>query len=246
VDLVALNAPDLHICTQYANHMNLNLDQVDHVTLDLMVNQPQYERYLRAKEADLNGKFEKAKRFYKKRIMEMTRDLLKGETTNDIFVLQAFDAFAKACITHFRNKDKNDALQEEHLAECVAIGHLPPIVEECADHADHDDDDDDDGNSNDGNSNDGNGNDGNGNGALDQLTKRKLEILLSFDKHKSHTPTLDTYVIKTTPAASTRSNHVPIPQLKEINLDDPKFKTKDLKPKPSKHKSKSPQDSQNE
>jgi hypothetical protein len=226
--------------------MNLNLDQVDHVTLDLMVNQPQYERYLRAKEADLNGKFEKAKRFYKKRIMEMARDLLKGETTNDIFVLQAFDAFAKACITHFRNKDKNDALQEEHLA----IGHLPPIVEECADHDDDDDDGNDyDGNDdgNDGNGNDGNGNgNGNGNGALDQLSKRKLEILLSFDKHKSHTPTLDTYVIKTTPAASTRSNHVPIPQLKEINLDDPKFKTKDLKPKPSKHKSKSPQDSQNE
>ncbi len=37
--------------------MNLNLDQVDHVTLDLMVNQPQYERYLRAREADLIGKF---------------------------------------------------------------------------------------------------------------------------------------------------------------------------------------------
>jgi hypothetical protein len=59
--------------------MNLNLDAVDHVTLDLMVNQPQYERYLRANEADLTGKYEKAKRFYKKRIMEMTRDLLKGE-----------------------------------------------------------------------------------------------------------------------------------------------------------------------
>jgi hypothetical protein len=218
--------------------MNLNLDAVDHVTLDLMVNQPQYDRYLRAKEADLNGKFEKAKRFYKKRIMEMARDLLKGETTNDIFVLQAFDAFAKACITHFRNKDKNDTLQEEHIAECVAIGHLPPIVEECADHADDDDDDDD--------GNNGNGNGNGNNGTLDQLSKRKLEILLSFDKHKSHTPTLDTYVIKTTPAASTRSNHVPVPQLKEINLDDPKFKTKDLKPKPSKHKSKSPHDSQNE
>ena len=103
--------------------MNLNLDQVDHVTLDLMVNQPQYERYLRAKEADLAGKYEKAKRFYKKRIIEMTRDLLKGETVNDIFVIQAFEAYAKACITYFRNKDKNDTLQEEHMAECVAIGY---------------------------------------------------------------------------------------------------------------------------
>jgi hypothetical protein len=206
--------------------MNLNLDQVDHVTLDLMVNQPQYERYLRMREADLNGKFEKAKRFYKKRIIEMTRDLLKGETETmtDIFVSQAFDAYAKACITHFRNKDKNDALQEEHIAECVAIGHLPSIVEEdAASNLNFDDDaydDDDDG----------------ANANVSNDTKRKLDILMTFDKHKhnSHAPTLDTYVIKITPPPM--SKPAPIPQFKEINLDDPKFKTKDIKPKSSKAK----------
>ena len=186
--------------------MNLNLDQVDHVTLDLMVNQPQYERYLRAKEADLTGKYEKAKRFYKKRITEMTRDLLKGETVNDIFVLQSFEAYAKACITHFRNKDKNDTLQEEYIAECVAVGYLPPIEETDTEEGD----------------------DGTA-VALNDASKKKLEILLSFDKHKAQTPTLDTYVIKTTPPE--RSNPVRIPHVKEVNLDDPKFKTKDIKPK---------------
>lgn len=204
--------------------MNLNLDQVDHVTLDLMVNQPQYERYLRIKEADLNGKFEKAKRFYKKRIIEMTRELLKGETETmpDIFVSQAFDAYAKACITHFRNKDKNDTLQEEYIAECVAIGHLPSIVEEdAASNPNFDDDaydDDDDG----------------ANANVSNDTKRKLDILMTFDKHNSHAPTLDTYVIKITPPPM--SKPAPIPQFKEINLDDPKFKTKDIKPKSSKSK----------
>ena len=203
--------------------MNLNLDQVDHVTLDLMVNQPQYERYLRNKEADLSGKYEKAKRFYKKRIIEMTRDLLKGETVNDIFVIQSFEAYAKSCITYFRNKDKNDTLQEEHMAECVAVGYLPPIVETDADTANEDDD------------NDG---DSMPDPQLADSSKRKLEIMMSFDKHKSQTPTLDTYVIKTTPAASACNNHamsIP-PQLKEVNLDDPKFKTKDIKPKPIKSK----------
>ena len=213
--------------------MNLNLDQVDHVTLDLMVNQPQYERYLRVKEADLNGKFEKAKRFYKKRIIEMTRDMLKGETETmtDIFVLQAFDAYAKACITHFRNKDKNDTLQDEHIAECVAIGHLPSIVEEdaAASNPNFDDDayDDYDAGDDDIGANDV---------SVSNDTKRKLEILMTFDKHKhkSHAPTLDTYVIKITPPPM--SKPVPIPQFKEINLDDPKFKTKDIKPKSAKSK----------
>ena len=196
--------------------MNLNLDAVDHVTLDLMVNQPQYERYLRAKEADLNGKFEKAKRFYKKRIMEMTRDLLKGDTLTDIFVLQSFEAYAKACITYFRNKDKNDTLQEEHMAECVTVGYLPPIVE-----TDLNNDDDD-------NHNDDDDNDDAIN--LNDSSKKKLEILMSFDKHKAHTPTLDTYVIKTSSADASAAAPI-IPKHREINLDDPKFKTKDIKPK---------------
>ena len=198
--------------------MNLNLDAVDHVTLDLMVNQPQYERYLRAKEADLNGKYEKAKRFYKKRISEMTRDLLKGEpeTVNDIFVLQSFDAYAKACITYFRNKDKNDTLQEEHMAECVTVGYLPPIAETDSVNL---------GNDNAGNEDDGD----NGPGALNDSSKKKLELLMTFDKHKA-VPTLDTYVIKTTPATASSAAPI-IPKHREINLDDPKFKTKDIKPK---------------
>jgi hypothetical protein len=145
----------------------------------------------------------------------MTRDLLKGDTVNDIFVLQAFEAYAKACITHFRNKDKNDTLQEEYVAECVAVGYLPPIDEDVNDGGDNDDDGD--------NANNAN--------TMNDSSKKKLEILMSFDKHKSaHVPTLDTYVIKTTPTPTIKNN-VPIPQQREINLDDPKFKTKDLKPK---------------
>jgi len=196
--------------------MNLNLDQVDHVTLDLMVNQPQYERYLRAHEAALSGKYEKAKRFYKKRIIELTRDLLKGETVNDIFVLQAFEAYAKACITYFRTKDKNDTLQEEHAAECVAVGYLPPIVETVEESLSDNNDGDNDGD--------------NDAPILSDSTKKKLEILMSFDKHKAHTPTLDTYVIKTSSASASAAAPI-IPKQKEINLDDPKFKTKDIKPK---------------
>ena len=203
--------------------MNPNLDQVDNVTLDLMVNQPQYERYLRAREADLSGKYDRAKRFYKKRIMEMTRDLLKGETLSDIFVLQAFDAYAKSCIIYFRNKDKNDTLQEEYIAECNAVGHLPPIVETETESMNLDTENDEDG--------EGDGDD-TGSGPMTDLTdssKRKLEILLSFDKHKTHTPTLDTYVIKTSTSSPVAASV--IPKKKEINLDDPKFKTKDIKPK---------------
>ena len=198
--------------------MNPNLDQVDNVTLDLMVNQPQYERYLRAREADLNGKYDRAKRFYKKRIMEMTRDLLKGETLSDIFVLQAFDAYAKSCITYFRNKDKNDTLQEEYIAECNAVGYLPPIVETQTESINSDTENDEDGDDSGGNS-----------VPMADSSKRKLEILLSFDKHKQHTPTLDTYVIKTSTSSPVAAPI--IPKKKEINLDDPKFKTKDIKPK---------------
>jgi len=151
--------------------MNLNLDPVDHVTLDLMVNQPQYERYLRAKEADLNGKYEKAKRFYKKRIMEMTRDFLKGDTVNDIFVLQSFEAYAKACIAYFRNKDKNDTLQEDYIAECVTVGYLPPIAETDSVNLGNDDADNDDADNENADNDDGDG-------VLNESSKKKLDILM--------------------------------------------------------------------
>ena len=61
--------------------------------------------------------------------------------------------------------------------------------------------------------------------------------MMSFDKHKAHTPTLDTYVIKTSSASTALAAPI-LPKQKEINLDDPKFKTKDIKPKkPIKHSS---------
>jgi hypothetical protein len=66
---------------------------------------------------------------------------------------------------------------------------------------------------------------------MNDSSKRKLEILMAFDKHKTHTPTLDTYVIKTSPASSASPAASIIPKHREINLDDPKFKTKDIKPK---------------
>ena len=104
------------------------------------------------------------------------------------------------------------------MAECVAVGYLPPIMETDADDLDNDDDHDDD--------------DDSSNPNLTDSSKRKLEIMMSFDKHKVTAPTLDTFVIKTTPVSNNHGAVSIPPQLKEINLDDPKFKTKDIKPKP--------------
>lgn len=107
------------------------------------------------------------------------------------------------------------------MAECNAVGYLPPIVEETANNGIHDDNDNDNDNTDD--------DDNHQNQTLNDSSKKKLEILMSFDKHKTQTPTLDTFVIKTT--TSSTSVAPIIPKKKEINLDDPKFKTKDIKPK---------------
>ncbi|MBM3455856.1 MAG: hypothetical protein FJX80_12030 [Bacteroidetes bacterium] len=183
--------------------MNLNLDQVDYVTLNLMVNQQQYDRYLRTQEQRMNEKFEKAKKFYKKRIVETTRNCLKGEMTNDIFVNQAFDAYAKACIVYFRNKDKNDTLQEEYIEECNMIGFLP-----CINEAEEEEEE------------------GEPEFLENDKTIKNLELIITNEKYKPGPPTLDTYVIKKTAYVPMREI---IPKHKEINLDDPRFKTKDIK-----------------
>jgi hypothetical protein len=48
--------------------------------------------------------------FYKKKILQLTKDLLLNETLDDEFlydVKKQYEKYAKACVVYLRNKDKN-------------------------------------------------------------------------------------------------------------------------------------------
>ena len=57
------------------------------------------------------------RKFYRRRIIDMTKEMFKStvRTNADTAVLTAFDAYASACITHFKFIDLADTLQDEYV-----------------------------------------------------------------------------------------------------------------------------------
>ena len=58
----------------------------------------------------------KDKKFYKRRIFDLTKQLLNNEKPKEMFpdVSSAFDLYAKICIEYFKVLDKADIMQEDY------------------------------------------------------------------------------------------------------------------------------------
>ena len=87
---------------------------INQITLDCLLNRTQYEKYL-SKQL-LNKINEKDRLFYRKRALNLTKELLKGN--EDVFVSPdvkyAFECYIKTCVRYFRVLDKSDLIQEEY------------------------------------------------------------------------------------------------------------------------------------
>jgi hypothetical protein len=101
---------------------------MDFITLQYLMNHRQYEKY-KNKDFALqnNARYKKDKKFYKKRILDLTRQLFLDTETNmetnmetkidKIFpddVMKYFDQYIKTCIHYFKELDKMDIVQEEY------------------------------------------------------------------------------------------------------------------------------------
>ena len=88
---------------------------INQLTLSYLVNQQQYHKYIESK--TLKSINKKDAKFYRKRIMNLTRDLL---LTTDLStnllpdVNHAFDHYVKSCIRYFKILDNNDIIQEDY------------------------------------------------------------------------------------------------------------------------------------
>jgi len=97
------------------------MDLISLITLEYLLNKEQYERYKQGILGEkTNVRYKKDKKFYRKRIVEMTRELCLEsvpDTDTKMYpsdVLFAFEHFAKMCIHYFKRLDKSDILQEEY------------------------------------------------------------------------------------------------------------------------------------
>jgi hypothetical protein len=95
-------------------HVN-QFNYVDQVTLECLMNKDQYSLHI--KNPTTSKKFNNSDRkFYKKRIYDLTKQLLNNQTTEKMFpdVVFSFESYIKACIDYFKVLDKTDILQEDY------------------------------------------------------------------------------------------------------------------------------------
>ena len=103
---------------------------VDELSLEYFLNKETYGKYLEKNSNEKQKSYRKDKRFYRKRISDLTKQLLSSssETENqeephniqevktynkDLQI--AFDVYCRVCIEYFKNLDKTDIIQEDYI-----------------------------------------------------------------------------------------------------------------------------------
>ena len=103
----------------FNNSQSNEMSVLDKITLECLMNENSYEKYLIQKS---NITIEKKvselaeKRFYRKRIVNITKELLKKNNNvnvNDV-LKHSFQEYIKNCIEYFKDEDRTDALQQQH------------------------------------------------------------------------------------------------------------------------------------
>jgi hypothetical protein len=109
--------------------MDISLNSVDDATLEYMVNVAQYEKYLRKNNIDYDTGFKRDLKFYRKRIISITKDLFKNEI-KDVTLNGAFNMYMKACISHLKFEDQSETIQKCYVCMGIVAGE-PTTQQHC-------------------------------------------------------------------------------------------------------------------
>lgn len=85
-------------------------DDINSITLEFLLN-PNYLEKIKTK-SNSSDIFEEIQ-FYKKRIVSITKEMIKGNYENDD-IKNIFFQYTNSLIYHFKNIDKKDLIQEEY------------------------------------------------------------------------------------------------------------------------------------
>lgn len=173
-------------------------DIIHNITFECLVNK-QYHNFFKKNGEILISVNKRDKKFYKKRILNVTRDLfLNDDVTVSPDVKESYNNYIKHCIEYFKMLDKSDIIQNEHNDKI--------IVENVNNYKNEDIDDSSNSNNITPNTNEYN----------------NLNSILFNKTNKNNT--LDNFVKK----IHIENNKIPeiIPRKRKINLKDPLLKLK--------------------
>lgn len=94
--------------------MDNSLNIVNHVTLECMMNPLQYNKYIKLDNQNEKKAVDvKERKFYRKRILSLTRDLFKNNI-EDTTMASSFNSYIKSCIAYIQFIDRSDTIQEDY------------------------------------------------------------------------------------------------------------------------------------
>ena len=196
---------------QIETNDGIKLSTIDDVTLEFMVNTAQYEKYLRKNNIDFDSGFKRDLRFYRKRILSLTKDLFKSKNENDdqngnidvdITMVGAFNMYMRACISYLKFSDQSETIQKCYV--CLGIPNENNDVKKCICK-------------------------NNGDKSENKENELNQANALCFKPKDVKKVTLDNYIIRKN---IKKAEPIVYPQQFTFNPKDPSFKYKGLKSKP--------------
>ena len=93
-----------------------NINKVDEITLTYLVNRGAFAKYMHPIRESILKRQAKDRRFYRKRIVDTTKNLLVPKTDTDFpaDLKRLFDAYCAACVDYYKGSDTCDILQEDY------------------------------------------------------------------------------------------------------------------------------------
>ena len=91
-------------------------DPTAEITLECLMNKSTYLKYMKNQNIEENKTKTnlKDRKFYKKRIYDLTKQLMHNEPSPSTEISKTFENYINSCIGHFQILDKTDILQEDY------------------------------------------------------------------------------------------------------------------------------------
>ena len=93
---------------------------ISEITIGYLMNKDQYAKYIMNKSnngsSSTSNSIRKDKKFYKKRIYDLTKQLINNEKPEGIYsgIIDTFELYTKICIEYFKTLDKTDIIQKDY------------------------------------------------------------------------------------------------------------------------------------
>ena len=95
--------------------MDVSMNELDNITLNCFANKTQYNSIIKRNEHSNDNNLINDKKFYKKRILDLTKKLFRNEV-EDTQLSTCFNNYIKSCIIYLKFLDKKDIIQEKYNA----------------------------------------------------------------------------------------------------------------------------------